>query len=188
MTARWEALFADLEAEAAALRGRERDAEVADRTRGEVARVGFAERLRSAAGTVVALGVSGCGEVGGRVTAAGPDWLLVDGGCETLVVVSAIQWARGLDGVVAPVPGGGVAERLALRSVLRAVARDRSLVTVALTGGGQARGTLGRVGADWVEIAEHDADEVPRPREVRAVRALPTAALAVVRRDRSGWV
>jgi hypothetical protein len=51
-----------------------------------------------------------------------------------------------------------------------------------LIDGSTAAGTLDRVGADFVEVAEHAQGEPRRHDAVRAVRAYPLTSLAVVRR------
>ncbi len=50
-----------------------------------------------------------------------------------------------------------------------------------LDDGGTLTGTLDRVGADYVELAEHPADVPRRTEVVQGVRAVVIAAVAVVR-------
>ena len=58
---------------------REREAEVADRTRRERALVGLHERFAAAVDrTVVEIRVAGVGLLRGLVTGSGPDWVLLD--------------------------------------------------------------------------------------------------------------
>ena len=71
--------------------------------------------------------------------------------------------------------------RLDLRRALRGLARDRSAVQVVLDDGVVLAGTLDRVGADYVELAEHPADQPRRAEAVQGVRAVVHRAVAVVR-------
>ncbi len=181
---RWQQLFADLQAqfdeeEAAAERG-----EAASRTRAEVGAVRLAERLRGALGFPVVLGCRGAGSVTGVLADVGVDWLLLegDGGREDLVAVRAVRTVGGLGRRTAvPEPAGGVWSRLDLRRALRGLARDRSVVQVVMDDGIVLTGTLDRVGADYVELAEHPADQPRRSEAVQGVRAVVLDALAVVR-------
>jgi hypothetical protein len=183
---RWDDLFADLEGQLAAEVARELDAEVADRTRREAARVRLVDRLRAAAQDArsVVLGVRGLPTpLAGLVTAVGPDWVLVRApGGEQLVHLPAVAWLTGL-GPRAVEPGseGSVEARFGLGPALRTLARDRAHVRAVLTDGTAFGGTVDRVGADHLELAEHADDEPRRPAAVRQVRVLPFAALAVVR-------
>lgn len=183
---RWEALFSDLEAQLAAADAAEFDAEVADRTRREIARLRLADRWRAAAGTTISVRVRGVGLVAGRLSGSGPDWILLDGaaGREELVAATAVLAISGL-GRTSATPGseGAVAARLDLRHALRGLIRDRAPVTIVLDDGTTCAGTPDRVGADFVEVAEHAASEVRRAGSVRGVLAVPIAALAVVRRS-----
>ena len=66
------------------------------------------------------------------------------------------------------------------------LARDRAGVQVVLDDGGVVSGTLDRVGADYVELAEHPADLPRRAEAVQGVRAIVIAAVAVVRTGAAG--
>jgi hypothetical protein len=188
----WEPLFEDLDARLEAADSAELTAEVADRTRRELGAADLVGRLRPAVGSRLRLAVlGGGGDVVGRLTGLGPDWLLLAEGAEgpegapgrdVLVVRAAVQWVVGLPAGAAPADEGPLWQRLDLRHALRGLVRDRAAVQVGLTGGHRCTGTLDRVGADFVDLAEHPPDEVRRRVAVRAVRTLPLSALAVVRR------
>lgn len=181
---RWERLFADLEAQAAAVDAAELAGEVVERTRTEVAALRLVDRLRAAVGHPVRLSCRGGEQVAGVLEQTGPDWALVAErpDREALVPLAAVTSIAGLDALSA-VPGseGRVAARLGLGYALRGVARDRSGTVVTLVDATRIVGTLDRVGADFVEIAEHAPGEARRARAVRQVRTVPMAALAVVR-------
>lgn len=183
--ARWERLFADLEARAAALEQADADAELADLVRAQVGELRLYDRLRAAVGRPLGLTVRGAGRVDGVLREAGVDWLLLVDGYrrEVLVPAAAVTSIAGLGPhSLAPGSEGRVAARLTLRWALRRVARDRSPVAVTLVDGGDVFGTPDRVGADFLELAEHPVDEPRRAGSVRGVRTLPLAALALLRR------
>jgi hypothetical protein len=71
--------------------------------------------------------------------------------------------------------------------VLRAIARDRSAVAVRLVDGSQIIGTPDRVGADWIDIAAHDADDAPRAPAVQGRWTVPLSAMSLIRRSTAGW-
>jgi hypothetical protein len=181
---RWDELFADLEAQLAAAEGAELAAEVADRTRRETAQLTLLDRLAPAAGHDVRLHVIGVGQVSGRLDSVGAEWLLVSESAarQALVPVAAVLSASGL-GALSRARGqeGKVFARLGLGSALRAIARDRLQVVVGLRDGSAVTGTVDRVGADFVEVAEHGPGEPRRRSEVSGMRAVPFAAIAVVR-------
>lgn len=181
---RWQQLFADLQAQFEEQEASLARAETASRARAEVGAVPLVDRLRGALGRPVTLRCRGAGDVAGVLADVGPDWLLLDGdgGRESLVALGAVVQVGGLDrrtGV--PAEGGVVAARWDLRRALRALARDRGAVQVVLDDGSRLGGTLDRVGADYVELAEHPLDRPRRAEEVRAVRAVVLGAIAVVR-------
>jgi hypothetical protein len=62
------------------------------------------------------------------------------------------------------------------------MARDRSAVSVITDDGAGLTGTIDRVGADFVEVAEHPLGEPRRAGAVRAVHTVALDAVAVVSR------
>jgi hypothetical protein len=61
------------------------------------------------------------------------------------------------------------------------LARDRAGVSVVLRDASTLSGTLDRVGADHVDVAEHAPGEARRAAAVRQVRVVPLMALALLR-------
>jgi len=181
---RWQQLFADLQAQFDEEEAAVERSESASRARAEMGAVRLAERLRGALGSPVVLGCGAAGRVAGVLVDVGVDWLLTEDerGRQDLVATRVVRTVAGLGRRTAP-PGaaGAVAQRLDLRRALRALARDRSAVQVVLDDGSVLGGTLDRVGADYVELAEHPADVPRRSEAVQAVRAIIIDAIAVVR-------
>lgn len=181
---RWQQLFADLSAQFDAAEAAADSAELASRTRAEVGSVRMADRVRAAVGSPVALRCRGAGRVEGRLVEVGVDWLLLEDGQEREVLVAwgAVQSVQGLGGsTAAPERTGVVYARLDLRWALRAAARDRSTVQLLLDDGSAMTGTLDRVGADHVELAEHALGEPRRAAAVRGVQTVALTAVSVVR-------
>ena len=181
---RWQQLFADLEAqfdEAAAASDR---AEEASRARAEMGSVRLGERLRGALGHAVVLRCRGGCQLGGTLLDVGADWLLLedDGGREVLLAMRAVLAVGGLGRqTAAPEPVSAVRSRLDLRWAIRALARDRAAVQVVLDDGVVFIGTVDRVGADHLELAEHAVDQPRRPDAVQGVRAIVLDAVVLVR-------
>lgn len=183
---RWDTLFDDLEAQATSFDRAERAAEVDERTRGEVGTLELWDRMRAAVGAQLRLRLISGAVIAGRLMRAGPDWLLMeeDGARETVVVTGALLGVRGLGRHSAVPDSAGVVEsRVGVRQVLRRVARDRSSVRVLLTDGSVLDATIDRVGANFIEVAEHSAAEPRRRHEVRDVELVPLTAVAAVRRS-----
>ena len=175
---RWSRLFADLEAQLEAAERADRAAESAELRRLELSRVTLVERLGGGLGAVVSLAVEGADVLSGGLTQVGADWLLLDSpaGGETLVALAAVTSATGLAAGSAP-PADEVDRRLGLGAVLRRLARDRAAVTVVARTGAVFTGTIDRVGADFLDLAEHAADRQRRATDVRQVRTIAFAAL-----------
>ena len=183
---RWDALFADLEAQGAALWAAERGAEIADRTRSEVGRLGLIDRLRPAVGSRLRVGCRAGLTLAGRLDRVHPEWLLIeeDTGREAVVAMSAVISIGGL-GTSSAVPDSMpvVDARFGLRLALRGIARDRSPGRLYLTDGTVIDGTLDRVGADFVEVAVHPVGEPRRRSSVVQAVVLATEALVALRRE-----
>jgi hypothetical protein len=181
---RWDRLFEDLEAQLERAADEEFAAELADRTRHELARVRLVDRLGRVVGEAVDLAVEGVGPVTGTLRRVGLDWLLLEpsAGSEVVVANRAVVSVRGLTRAARePDLWGEVESRLGLGHILRAVARDRSTVTVVSRDGSSCAGTIDRVGADFLEVAEHPPGAVRRSGEVVTMRAVTLGGLAVVR-------
>jgi hypothetical protein len=175
-------LFDDLAAQLEAAERAERVAESADLRRLEQSRISLAERLGGAIGADVSLSVEGVAAVAGELRQVGHDWLLMDAvhGGETVVALSAVVSASGLPAGAAQ-PDDGVDRRLGLGVVLRRLARDRLPVTIVTRSGSVCSGTIDRVGADYLDLAEHAADRPRRASDVQRVRTVAFTALAIVR-------
>lgn len=177
---RWEQLFADLEGQWEAEARRDLDAEVADRTRRERARVGLYERFSAAVGRPVRLGLAAGVVLAGRVVDAGDGWVLVDAGTggPALVPSGAIAYVTGLP----PRAGGSEAgRRFGLGYALRGLSRDRAVVALTDLTGAVATGTIDAVGADALDLAEHAPEEPRRAGNVTGRRLVPFTALVCVR-------
>lgn len=178
---RWQELFADLEAQAHSMERAGDDSEIAERIRGEVARVTLVNRLRAQITRPVTVSVWGAGELSGVLERVGADWLLIAAEGEAIVPLSAVMALLDLPPEAVAADGAGVVSgKLRLASVLRAIARDRSPVTVLRRDGKSLTGTPDRVGADFVDLALHDVGETPRHREIRSRATVGFDAIACI--------
>ncbi|MBA2639906.1 MAG: hypothetical protein H0U77_07915 [Nocardioidaceae bacterium] len=147
---RWDRLFAELEAEALDLAAADRDVEIADRTRAELGRIRWADRVRAAAGGRVRVWLASGDLVEGEVGRVGGDWLLLDGDRHDVLV--PVHGVVGIEGV-GPASASAVgAVALTWSAAWRVLARDRAQVRVTRTAGGTVHGVPVRVGADFVEL------------------------------------
>jgi hypothetical protein len=175
---RWEALFADMEAQLDAAQAADLVADVADLTRAELATVELRDRLRAALGAQVVVAVVGGEQVAGELLEVAAAWVLVGAGHRrALVPLASVVAVRGLGARSAPA-SGEVARRLGLGSALRALARDRVTVRVS-TGGSELAGRIERVGADHLDLSAG----IDGPPAAARLWAVPFAAVRVVRSD-----
>lgn len=182
---RWAQLFADLEAQSASVEASDLSLEIADRTRGELAAISLANRLRAQIGARVHLRVLGSAEQAtGTLTRVGADWALVAAPAdqvEMLIMLDALVAAINLPaGALAESGVDRVTSRLGRGAVLRALARDRAPVHIRMRDGTSVSGTLDRVGADFLDLARHEMDQAPRPAQVRSRWTLAWSAIAMV--------
>jgi len=180
---RWRRLFEDLEAQADAAHEAELTAEVAERSRREAALVHLRDRLTAGIGTQATVHLPCAQRISGQLVDTGVDWLLLDepGAGEALVPLAAVLGVTGVGAATAVPDDSAVGRRLDLRWALRGLARSRTGVRLVLVDGSVLAGTLDRVGADHVDLAEHGRDEPRRAAAVRQVRLVPLTALAAVR-------
>lgn len=182
---RWSRLFDDLESQAEAMVRTEEQGEIAERTRIETGRLRVVDRLRAAEGHVIDVRCAGAGVLRGRLDRVGADWLLLGDSVsgEVLVPMPAVVGVAGLGRWSATLESGSrVAGRLGLRSALRGLARDRVPVQVLLIDGSSVAGTVDRVGADYLELAEHPDGEARRASSVLRVWTIPLGGVGAVRR------
>jgi len=177
---RWEALFADLEAQLAAAAGAGLETEIADRQRGELAGLDLAARLRAQRGRTlrVHLGLDG-GPLTGALGRLGADWVLLDSASGSHVVaLEAVQMIEGMDRYAdSSVP----LVQLQLASALRGLARDRYPVDLHLRGRPAAlHGIIDRVGKDFLEFAVLEPGEPRRREKVASAPAVPFSRIAAV--------
>ncbi|SDO16176.1 hypothetical protein SAMN05660199_01399 [Klenkia soli] len=180
---RWEQLFADLDAAFEAEEAADERAAAGSRARAETGAVRWVDRLRGALGHPVRVGCRGAGSVTGRLLDVGPDWLLLadDRGREVLVAAGAVRVVGGLGATTAAaVEEGAVARSWDLRRAVRGLARDRAPVQCRLDDGTVLTGTIDRVGADFLELAEHHLDQPRRRGAVRSVQVVLLDAVAAV--------
>ncbi len=173
---RWERLFDDLEGEVAEMAALERDAEISERVRAEVSAVRLLERLRGSRGATIAVEVMAVGPIRGVVRYVGPDWLLLDdSGRDVLVPAGSVVSVEGA-GRSAPVESGRVP--LTWAAAWRSLARDRARVHLVRLDGTALRGSVGQVGADFIEIEGTG--------EWARTRLVPFAGIAVAHTAREG--
>jgi hypothetical protein len=171
-------VFEDLEQQAAGMQLSERDAELADRARGEYATVAFASRVHASLGRQVAVTLSGGEVVEGLLTQAGVDWFLLapSGGQPLrLVRLAAVVAAYGLSARAVPEQARPAAARLGFGSALHRLVGDSPVVHVAPVTGDSLPVRVVRIGADFVE-----AEPLGASRPASSV-LIPFTAIRVVR-------
>ena len=178
-TMRWDQLFDDLEAQLGAQERRERDSEVADRTRRERAGVELAARFASAVGSELRLRLLSGAQVPGELLDLGEDWLLLEltTGREAVIPMRSVT---GVLGLPARASSARTARRFALGYALRGLSRDRVAVAVTDTSGQVLTGTIDVVGADSLDLAEHALGESRRSENVRGRQTVPFWAVVLV--------
>ncbi|MFW5474625.1 hypothetical protein ACOCJ5_15060 [Knoellia sp. CPCC 206450] len=176
---RWERLFDDLEAQLSAEERRERDSEVADRTRRERASVELGARFAAVVGATVRLRLVTGAQVEGELLDLGADWLLLRlvTGREAVVPVGGVVGVLGLGPRASD---ARTARRFALGYALRGLSRDRAHVALTDASGQVVTGTIDAVGADFLDLAEHALGEDRRAENVRGRHTVPFGAVVLV--------
>ncbi len=195
---RWERLFDDLEAQAAAEWEAERALLDSESERLRVSRLTLRDRLLVLRDPEhrrepIRIDVDGWGVRQGYLVSVGVDWLGIEL-CEGPSELGIVTWSALRDlrmshadllasarpGARSEVPSAGLSERVALGFVLRDLARRRVALQVRLRSGGVVTGTVDRAGADHLDLAEHDAGVARHPDAVRAHRIIPFDVLSAV--------
>ncbi len=170
-----EDLFAvldDLEQQAEALYAVERDAELADRSRAEYGAVTLASRLMASLDTELTLGVAGVGRLTGTLRRVSKGWLLLgSSGSEWVVPLPAVTSVGGASARSVPEVAWSPVTRLGLGSALRRLSEAAEPCVVHLVDGAVHEARVGRVGADFVELAVGEG----------RVELVPHACLAAIR-------
>ncbi|GFZ82135.1 hypothetical protein [Nesterenkonia alkaliphila] len=149
---RWESLFEDLEAQAAAERQSEFEAEVAATLTLEWSRVALMDRLRAHLGAEAALRLRGGIDVTLRLSTVGANWLAGTAGVQDwLVQGGAVLTVRGLQRKAQAEPSQA-RRNLGIASPLRALAASREAVSVLGEQGRLAEGLLTGVGLDFIDL------------------------------------
>lgn len=183
---RWDALFEDLEAQLAAGERLDFDAEVAERTRADMASVELADRLRGSLGLRIGIHLGSGTRLEGILRHVGSQLLLLDEPRHQVLIPhsSAVRYS-GL-ARLAVTEQSSVRRRLGLASSLRALARDRASLTVLLARGPELmlHGVIDRVGRDFLDLAVTDVGEERRAASVRETATIPFPAVACLRSSR----
>ncbi|KRE79886.1 hypothetical protein [Arthrobacter sp. Soil763] len=182
---RWDALFADLEAQLAAGGRLELEAEIGERARADAATVELADRLRGSVGLRIAVHLASGAVYEGTLSHAGSEWLVLDEERHQLLVPhTAVLRFAGLSRL-AVAAGSAVRQRLGLSSALRELTRDRARVTVIVSRGAAGEsvlhGVIDRVGRDFLDLAVTGPGEERRPANVSGTATIPFGALAGLR-------
>lgn len=150
---RFERIFDDLEGRFAHQQDQEVRAVSEDLTRAEQARLTLADRLRGAGDHVLTVHLGPELRVSGTVHDVGAEWvsLAAKSGVRTAVVpLAAVALVEGLPPRARPAEEA-LRSPLGLGSVLREIARDRSVVRLE-TAAGVVIGRIAAVGADMVDV------------------------------------
>ncbi len=179
---RTRTLLEGLDAQAQALAALD-DAEAAEElARAEIARTTWADRVRAIDATdhatigLIEVELPDGQVIAGRVVAVLADGMqLADDVCTWIIRFDAVQSIVGLG--MRTREATRIEQRLSVTSVLREWAHERSPVQC-VSARGLREGTVVRVGADHIDLAEHERGE---PMSIRRIRTLPLPSLWAVR-------
>lgn len=172
-------MLAGLDAQADATFAAADDQAAEELARAAWAEVALLDRVRAVRRVV--LEVAEHGPVGGDVLEVGRDVVVLrcDDG-EWAVSSWGITAVLGVDEAV--VVADSASAVLGLSAVARAWSRSRSTVRILRRGSVPLDGTIDAVGADHLDLAEHDPGVPRRSAEVRRMIAVPLAAITAMRR------
>lgn len=179
-----DGMFEDLEGRLAHLEDQQMRATAEDLARAERSQVALVDRLRAAEGLPLVVHLAVGGSVEGPVAEIGRTWMMLgrehDRGARAVIPLSQVTSIEGLPARARPAPASPLGAR-PLTSVLRRIARDRSLVRVQ-TPAATLPGRLASVGEDFVDIVSLPTGE----RGAVAgggISTIPLAAIVLVSLD-----
>lgn len=178
---RFERIFDDLEGQFAHHQQEEVRAVSEDLTRAEQAQLTLADRLRGAGGHRLTMHLGGSLRVAGTVQDVGSQWVSLagDGGARRAVVpLAALAMVEGLPSRARPAEEA-LRSPLGLGSVLREIARDRSVVRLETTAGAVI-GRIAAAGADTLDIRSLPTGESTAVPGSSRITVATTALLAVL--------
>lgn len=187
---RWDDLFDDLEAQFRAGDQLELEAEISERARVDAASIELADRLRGALGGRLGVHLSSGSVFEGVLRYVGADGFVLNEELHQVLIpyAAAVRYV-GL-GRLAVGETSTVRKKLGLANALRALARDRSGLTVILgrgpAGTATLSGVIDRVGRDFFDLAMTQPGEPRRAGNVSQISTIPLAALAALRSLRVG--
>ena len=181
---RWDALFADMEAQLAARQRLDLEAEIAERALVDSAGVELADRLRGSLGLSIRVHLSSGSTFQGELSHAGSEALVLDEPQHQMLIpyAAAAQYV-GLSRLAVPEPST-VRKRLGLGSAIRGLASNRARVTILVARGraeATVHGVIDTVGRDFLDLAVTREAEDRRPVNARQVVTIPFGALAGIR-------
>ncbi|MFF2842306.1 hypothetical protein [Paenarthrobacter sp. NPDC057981] len=181
---RWDSLFNDLEAQFSAERSLEKEAEITERARVELAGIELTDRLRAVGAGRVKVVLSSGAALLGSISHMGNEWFVLDEGVRQWVIpFPSVITYQGL-GRLAMKATPRLVKPLGFAAALRALARDRASVIVHVRAqvpqSFEIRGVIDRVGRDHFDVAVVQEGEVRRAGNVASVVAIPFGALVAV--------
>ncbi|UXM90336.1 hypothetical protein [Paenarthrobacter sp. JL.01a] len=181
---RWDSLFNDLEAQFSAERSLEKETEITERARVELAGIELLDRLRAVGAGRVKVVLSGGSALLGSISHLGNEWFVLDEGVrQWLVPFPSVLTYQGV-GRLAMKAAPRLVKPLGFAAALRALSRDRATVVVHVGAWGQqnleTRGVIDRVGRDHFDLAVVQEGEVRRVGNVVGVVTIPFGALVAV--------
>ncbi|GAB3283204.1 hypothetical protein GCM10027449_25980 [Sinomonas notoginsengisoli] len=159
---RWDDLFADLEGQLASAGQLEHEAQVAEFVRAEQGAVGLTDRMRAHTTQPVDVLLKADVRLYGRLGQVAEAWFILQTPrYRALVPFAALLTVNGLTRSVRA-EGSTVRRTASFASCLRALARDRAIVTCLIDGGRAEAvavvGVIDTVGADYLEVTPARGD------------------------------
>lgn len=180
---RFERIFQDLEGRFDHHEQEEMRAVSEDLARAERAQLTLADRLRGTAARVLTVHLGPSLRLAGEVEEVGEDWLALreaGTGSRMIVPLGAVALVEGLSGRARPAQESVIAAP-ALGSVLRGIARDRSVVRLETTAGG-ITGRIAAVGANTIDVRTLPTGEAATVPGSSRITVAVTSLLAVIPR------